>query len=61
MEKYIQFDMALTKLMNESGIDNGAMYYILKTFLMKVENAYYAEVNSQQMAKEAKDNAPESI
>lgn len=54
--KYIDFDMALTQLIQNSGIDDGAMYYILKCFLKNMEDRYYASVNSEQMAMQEEGN-----
>lgn len=56
MDKYVKFDAALTKLIQESGIDDGAMYYILKCFTKNIEDRYYASVNAEQMAMQEEAN-----
>lgn len=59
MVKYEIFRRSVEKLAAESGLDAGAVYFILKDILNDAEKRYYAALNEESLrgGKEAEGDA----
>lgn len=50
---YENFKQSINNSIQNSGLDVGAIYYVLKDFINIVEKLYYAQLNSEALNKVA--------
>lgn len=50
----------INRTLNESSLDIGAIYFIMKDIMNNIEHLYFAEIN-KEFIEEAKQNESESI
>ena len=58
--KYERFNQAINQTIKESGLDVGAVYYILKCTLSEIENLYYAQLNKELMEQNSQEEKEEN-
>lgn len=58
VKNYQIFKENLNILIQNSGLDIGAVYYILKDTFKEVETLYYSQINSE-LIQESQEAAPE--
>lgn len=56
IKKYQIFKETLKKVIQDSELDIGVIYFILKDLFIELESVYYAQIN-KELIEEAKENA----
>lgn len=59
IKNYQMLKEKINYLITESGLDIGAVYFIMKDVMSNLEHLYYAEIN-KEFLEEAKDKSSEN-